>query len=86
MSEPHKLKPATAIPVPAVIEILELALKLAKDGELRDIVISGTLTGGMFYHACKFTEGPMLAGQLSAQLFLVNSLLIDRASTIGQLD
>jgi hypothetical protein len=28
----------------------------------------------------------MLAGQLSAQLFLVNSLLIDRASTIGQLD
>lgn len=59
-----KLTPATLKPDEGVIEKLESALKHAKAGRLREVIIIGSWTGGEYFHNASFKEGPLLIGYI----------------------
>jgi len=67
-----KLTPATAKPNQDVIEVLERCLALAKDGELRNVVVVGEVAGGMYYEDVSFENGATLLGHIVRAAFAVD--------------
>lgn len=65
------LRTATAAPVAAVIDKLETALRLAKDGDLRDVVIAGTMTENRILTVYSTEDRVLLAGHLACLLHRV---------------
>tara|TARA_R110002074_G_scaffold136992_1_gene281888 strand:+ start:334 stop:495 length:162 start_codon:yes stop_codon:yes gene_type:complete len=49
-----KLTPATARANQDVIEVMEKCLAMAKDGDLRNVVVVGEVAGGMYYENVAF--------------------------------
>lgn len=60
--------PATIQPVPAVVELLERMLEMAKSGELRDIVLAATMTENRYHTAVETGDLITSMGLLSAAL------------------
>jgi hypothetical protein len=67
------LRPATAAPDLDVIDKLETALRLAKAGELRDVVIAGNMTENRVLTIYATNDRVSLAGQLTFLLHRVAS-------------
>jgi hypothetical protein len=59
-----KLTPATLKPDEGVIEKLESALRHAKAGRLREVIILGSWIGGEYFHNASFKEGPLFVGYI----------------------
>lgn len=64
MGDVEQLRDINTEPVERVVRILETALERAKSGELREVVVYGTLTGARFYRDCGFNDGVNLVGIL----------------------
>lgn len=75
-----KFRPADADPDPAIVEELELALALAKEGKLRTVVLAGGLSGGNVYTTWVSKDAIPLLGHLAIlQNKLVHALpVVDR--------
>ncbi len=73
MSNVSPLKNANAEPVEEVIDVLEGALKMAKTGELRSIVLVGDCTGNLIWRHCAMKDRTTLLGHLSHAAFTVNA-------------
>lgn len=58
------LRPAATEPRPEVVAALEKALEKARRGELRSVVISGSLVGNEFWTRAEFEDGRNLLGHL----------------------
>lgn len=58
------LRPATIEPRQVVVAALEEALALARAGELRSVVISGSLIGNQFWTKAEFEDGTKLLGHM----------------------
>ena len=67
-----KLTPATMKPNQDVVEAMEKCLALAKNGELRNVVIVGEVAGGLYYENVSFENGAALLGHISQAAFAVN--------------
>ena len=67
-----KLTPATVKANQDVIEVMEQCLALAKDGELRNVVIVGEVSGGMYYENVAFENGATLLGHIARAAFAVD--------------
>lgn len=60
--------PATIQPLPAVVDLLERMLAMAKTGELRDIVLAATMTENRYHTAVETGDLITSMGLLSAAL------------------
>ena len=63
---------ATMKPNQGVIEVMEKCLAMAKDGELRNVVIVGELAGNMYYEDVAFENGATLLGHIARAAFAVD--------------
>tara|TARA_R110000796_G_scaffold68034_2_gene156032 strand:- start:545 stop:790 length:246 start_codon:yes stop_codon:yes gene_type:complete len=67
-----KLTPATARANQDVIEVMEKCLAMAKDGDLRNVVVVGEVAGGMYYENVAFENGATLLGHIARAAFAVD--------------
>jgi hypothetical protein len=67
-----KLTPTTMVANQDVINVLERCLAMAKTGDLRNLVVVGEVSGGMFYEDVAFDNGTLLLGSISRAAFAVN--------------
>ena len=66
------LNPVTMRANQDVVEAMEKCLALAKDGELRNVVIVGEVAGGMYYENVAFENGATLLGHIARAAFAVD--------------
>lgn len=66
------LRPATMRANQDVVEVMEKCLAMAKDGNLRNVVIVGEVAGNMYYENVAFENGAALLGHISRAAFAVN--------------
>lgn len=66
MADIAQFKPrdVNAEPVEAVVDYLEQALALAKTGEMREVLIFGSLIGGEMFRAARYDNAPEMIGRL----------------------
>jgi hypothetical protein len=67
-----KLTPATMKANQDVVEVMEKCLAMAKDGDLRNVVIVGEVAGNLYYENVAFENGATLLGHIARAAFAVN--------------